>query len=229
MIGAYKAVFFDAGGTLLHPYPSVGEIYANVAQHYGCNVAALKLEMLFKQAWLRRDGLTTLHAHTNEKIERDWWRHLVFEVFTEAGGVERFEEFFTELYDVFARPEAWRLYPGTLEVLAELKSRGVRMGVISNWDSRLFAIFDGTGLAQYFEFVLASAVFGASKPSPLIFQEALKRAGVKPEEAVHIGDSYEDDIKGARNAGLGAILIERHRELRTLENIPTIHDLKELL
>ena len=229
MIRSYKAVFFDAGGTLLHPFPSVGEIYRDAAARYGCFAPAQTLETLFREAWLKRDGLSSLQSHSSQKVERDWWQSLVQEVFSQVGGVGDFEAFFDELYDLFARPECWRLYPGVLDVLLELKSKKKKLGIVSNWDSRLFVICSGLGLEDYFEFILASAVFGASKPSPRIFDEALRRAGVRPQEAVHIGDSFEDDVKGARAAGLQAILIERHPQHRKLEDIPVIHDLKELL
>ena len=228
MISKYKAIFFDAGGTLLHPYPSVGEIYVQVAARHGCSFKARGLDILFRQAWLKRDGLTSLESHSNEKVERDWWRSLVHEIFETAGGIADFENFFNELYHVFGSPEAWRLYPDVPEILDTLKARGKKLAIISNWDSRLFKLCDGLQVREYFDFVLASAVFGASKPSPKIFTEALQKSGVAPEEAVHIGDSYEDDIKGAHGVGMKAILIERTPK-RHFPHIPIIRDLKELL
>ena len=228
MISSFQAVFFDAGGTLFRPFPSVGEIYQEVALKHGRHVDAGGIEKLFHRAWLKRDGLSDLASHSSEKIEREWWRNLVFEVFSEVGGVNDFEAFFHELYDVFARPAAWRLCPGALDVLRELKKRKTHIGIISNWDSRLFELCEGLGLEEYLEFVLASAVFGAAKPSPKIFQEALRRAGVSAKEAVHIGDSYEDDIQGARSVGMEAILIDRSAG-RGFPYVRTIRDLRELI
>ncbi|MDD5217629.1 MAG: HAD-IA family hydrolase [Candidatus Omnitrophica bacterium] len=234
MLERFKAVFFDAGGTLFHPYPSVGEIYCEVASRYGCRADAGTIERAFKDIWLRRDGLADLANHCDEKIEKKWWRELVLEVFSRAGEVERFDEFFNELYEIFGRPDVWRLYPGVVSVLKELKKRGKRLGIVSNWDSRLFQLCDGLGLHDYFDFVLASAVFGVAKPGSRIFQEAMRRAGVTCEEAIHVGDSFEDDILGAQTAGLEAILINRHAERLTLHGdrlrgIRVIHDLKELI
>src|SRR3989338_9069446 len=119
MISSFKVVFFDAGGTLFRPFPSVGEIYQEVALKYGRSVDAGEIEKLFHAAWLKRDGLSDLASHSSEKIEREWWKNLVHEVFSTAGGVEDFDGFFHELYDVFARPAVWQLCPGALEVLQE--------------------------------------------------------------------------------------------------------------
>ena len=219
MIASFKAIFFDAGGTLFHPYPSVGQIYQEVARRYGCVANAQFLQKTFHDLWHKKDGLGSLVSHSNEKVEKQWWRELVQEVFSGIEGVTDFDAFFEELYDVFARPEVWHLYPETIEVLQELKKRRKCVGIVSNWDSRLFKLCEGLGLDGYFDFVLASAVFGAAKPSPRIFQEALRRAGVKPREAIHIGDSLEDDIRGAEAVGIQSILIDRSLTGRSLEHL----------
>ncbi len=228
MIRSYEAICFDAGGTLLYPHPSVGEIYQKVSARFGCCATAEQLEKLFREIWLKRDGLSHLKSLSDEKIERTWWRELVLEVFNQVGGIKEFESFFDELYVTFADPNVWRLYPGTVEVLQELKRRHKKLAIISNWDSRLFGLCDGLGIKDYFEFVLASAVVGASKPGPRIFQEALKRFGVDPSQAVHIGDSVEDDIQGAQRVGMQAILIDRHPKHRT-QPLPPIHVIQDLM
>jgi putative hydrolase of the HAD superfamily len=233
-LSSFKAVFFDAGGTLFHPYPSVGEIYAEVAGRYGCQVRPAEVEKNFREIWLAKDAMTSSKTHSNEKIEKEWWSQLVREVFSRLGEIPDFEGFFEELYHVFADPGVWRLYPGTVEVLNRLKEQRCRLGIVSNWDSRLFGLVSGLGLEGYFEFVLASAVFGFSKPHPKIFEEALRRMGVLPQEAVHIGDSLEDDVSGAVGAGLEAIFIDRHdpegtRHHTIPEKVRIIRHLSELL
>lgn len=235
MISKYRVVFFDAGGTLVHPYPSVGEIYAGVARRYGCRNSASEIQSLFTSAWKRRDGIGGLNSQTSEKIERQWWRDLVHEVFSALGGVDNFDGFFEELYDLFARPEVWRLYPGTMEVLKALKKRGQKLAIISNWDSRLLKLCETLGIQDYMEFILASAVVGVSKPDPRIFLEALQRMNSESGDAVHVGDSWEDDVKGATKLGIEAIWINRHGDShpaashQQAQRIRTIRDLKELL
>lgn len=229
MLTKYKAIFFDAGGTLLHPYPSVGEIYAEAGKRYGSPATAAELEHSFREVWLKHDGLNRLQSHSDENFERNFWKTLVKEVFDASGGVNDFDEFFHELYDLFARPEVWRLYPDVEALLINLKKQGKKMGIVSNWDSRLFHICEGLKLDRYFDFVLASAVFGASKPNPKIFEEALKLSGVEAQDAVHIGDSFKDDIEGAGGLGISAILIDRHPKGRPHQHHPTITSFKELI
>jgi putative hydrolase of the HAD superfamily len=219
MIDDYPVVFFDAGGTLFHPYPSVGEIYAEVSARYGGRASGPDLEKIFRRTWIARDreggaacGAQKGH-HSNEKIEKQWWYALVRAVFDQAGGVSDFDSFFEELYDLFADPQVWRLYEGTAEVLGRLKKTGKRLAVVSNWDSRLFHRVEGLGLNGYFEFVLASAVVGCSKPGRRIFDEALRRMGTGADRAVHVGDSLEDDIRGAAGAGIAGILVDRHHPM----------------
>jgi len=90
-------------------------------------------------------------------------------------------------------------------------------------------------IEEYFEFVLASAVFGASKPNPKIFEAALEKMGAKPAHAVHIGDSLEDDIKGAGRAGIWGIWIDRHGRKGSMpvphpfNHVPAIGHLGELI
>jgi putative hydrolase of the HAD superfamily len=233
MLQDFKAIFFDAGGTLFHPYPSVGEIYVEVARRYGCHAQPAEIEKIFRSVWRHKDEAASLVSHSSEKIEKQWWYHLVFEVFSHVGGVPDFDRFFDELYHIFAAPAVWRVYPGTEEILERLSKDHKRLAIVSNWDSRLFGLVSGLGLDRYFEFVLASAVVGFSKPSPKIFEEALRKMNVLPQEAVHIGDSLEDDIKGAANAGIRAVLIDRHADdpgalRQTPENVAVIRDFKEL-
>ncbi len=204
-----KAVFFDAGGTLFQPFPSVGEIYAEVAGRHGLLIEPLYIEARFHTHWEKRDGLASLTNHSTPQVERDWWQSLVYDVFSEVGRFENFDGFFEELYDRFAGADAWRLYPDALPILETLKRKGKILGIVSNWDSRLFGICEGLGLTSVFDFILASATVGAAKPHPLIFQEALKRSKVAPHEALHVGDSLKDDVQGARQAGIHAVLVDR--------------------
>jgi putative hydrolase of the HAD superfamily len=222
-----RAFFFDAGGTLFQPYPSVGEIYAEVARPFGLVAEPHALERVFHTAWEERDGLASLSGHSGEKEEKQWWRTLVWDVFGEFGKIKDFDGFFERLYDRFASAETWHLFPDTIPTLQRLKRQGKTLGIISNWDSRLFGLCKGLGLEPYLDFILASAVVGAAKPSPKIFQEALRRSGFSAETALHVGDSLEDDILGAQRVGILAVFLDR-KGRRPAAEVPTIADLDTL-
>ncbi|HRY28441.1 MAG TPA: HAD-IA family hydrolase [Elusimicrobiota bacterium] len=203
-----KAVFFDAGGTLFRPHPSVGHVYAGLARKYGCDASAEWVDRRFRAQWRRRNGLEFL-KNTDEGEEKAWWSRLVRAVFGRRMSEETFRPYFEELYDLFAQPKTWRLFPDALPTLKKLKKRGVPVGIVSNWDSRLFELCRGLGVAPWVDFILASAVVGSVKPHPGIFQKALKLAGVRPSEAIHVGDSFREDYCGATRAGLKAVWLCR--------------------
>ena len=105
-----KVIFFDAGGTLFQPYPSVGHVYAKVAAIHGVQVDPEHVDKIFHEKWHERNGATTLAGISSEKIERDWWYGLVRDVFGNLGEFKDFDRFFQELFDLFARAECWRLF-----------------------------------------------------------------------------------------------------------------------
>ncbi len=212
---------------MFSPNPSVGNLYAKVAAKFGMNVDAEKMEQLFREEFSKRDKEAALKAHSTEKNEKEWWRKLVFDIFSKVTNLRSFDQFFEELYDLFASHEAWRLYADVVPTLEELKKRNCTLGIVSNWDSRLFSICEGMGINHYFDFILASAVVGWAKPNPKIFEEALLRARAKPENAVHIGDSLENDVLGAKNAGVDSFLILRNG--KSIETANVIHSLQELV
>ncbi len=228
MLTGYKAVFFDVGGTLLKVHPSVGEVYARYAQPFGFEGDPTILNQSFRDKWKEMGGMESLGRSKGPEVERGFWKELVRRVF-EPYGIQNFDDFFEHLYEVFKQAEAWKVFDDVIEsqLLETLKGRGIKLGVISNWDSRLPEILTNTGLAQHFDFILASTVVGSAKPDRLIFEEALKRSGVEADEACHIGDEIPTDIKGAQEAGLGAILIDRRN--RDTDHIPTIKSFHDLV
>lgn len=202
-----KAVFFDAGNTLFRPHPSVGAVYSRAARRHGVRRAAAWVQARFADEWRRRNGLSQLKDEKHEKL---WWMGLVRRVFDGSFRSEAaFAAFYEELYREFAMPRTWRLYDDALPALEALRRAGLAVGVVSNWDTRLFALCDGLGVTERVDFILASTVEGTVKPEREIFRRALARAGVKPREALHVGDSYREDHWGARRAGLEARLLCR--------------------
>jgi putative hydrolase of the HAD superfamily len=114
------------------------------------------------------------------------------------------------------------------EVLRRLGELGVARVVVSNWDASLGQVLGRAGLTPWLDAVLSSAAVGAAKPEPEIFHAALERVGVRPEEAIHVGDSLAEDVEGARAAGLRAVLLDRRRA-GAPPGVPTVASLRDLL
>lgn len=121
------------------------------------------------------------------------------------------------------------VYEDVAECLETLKRRGFRMIVLSNWDISLFRILEAKDLAKFFEFSIASLVFGREKPEIEIFNHAVERLKLPPEQILHIGDSYPDDVLGAKAAGFQALHLDRARDASTQGTIHTLHELPGLL
>ena len=212
----YKAVFFDVGGTLIEVYPSVGEVYTRYARSFGFTGDSQVGVNQFAIEWKRTGGLSALGNKSTEKLEKKFWRDLVFRVFQPLGGLHDFEEYFNLIYEVFKKAENWRVYEDVLEsgLLQILKNQGIVLGVVSNWDSRLFEILKNVKLAHHFDFILPSTIVGSAKPDEKIFLEALRKSGTTVEKTCHIGDDLHSDFFGARNLGMDSILIDRKDKIR---------------
>ncbi|HSF33817.1 MAG TPA: HAD-IA family hydrolase [Candidatus Tectomicrobia bacterium] len=230
MMKRFSAVFFDAANTLLHPEPPVGELYARTARKYGVDVAAREVQAQFRLSWEALQAKAVgdpVRYGIGEADGRRWWHALVAETFRPLGIPQPFDVFFDELYSLFADPNVWRVYPEVFEVLEVLKTRGLIMGVLSNWDIRLEPLLKGLELMPYFNHVVLSAVIGWEKPHPRIFESALELAGVPAHEVLHVGDNYQQDVVGARQVGMYAVWLRRRGEQTA--DCPVISSLRELL
>jgi len=230
VLSKYKAVFFDVGGTLLRVKPSVGDVYANYARPFGFQGSAEELNHLFQKEWANFGGIESLGKNSGEQEEKKFWERLVSQVFEHSGGLENFEDYFEIIYKAFERKEHWHVFDDVIgsDLLRKLKQSGVTLGVVSNWDSRLHTILESTGLAGYFDFILASAEVGSAKPDKNIFLEAIRISKVSLQEACHIGDDIRADIQGANSIGMEAILIDRSKKHKK-NGLTTVSCFQELL
>jgi putative hydrolase of the HAD superfamily len=215
------AVLFDAAGTLILPMESVGATYSRLAADFGVRLSAARLDDAFRRVF----AAAPPNVHPDEpsadipERERAWWRARVRETFRAADGTAHFDEFdrfFTTLFEHYADPRAWRLAPGAHEGLAALAARRLPLGVLSNFDHRLPGLLEGLGVAEAFACVVLPAEARAAKPDPAIFAFALERMGVSPDRALYVGDHAEEDLAGARGAGLSALDVASLADLRAL-------------
>ena len=117
---------------------------------------------------------------------------------------------------------SFEAYPDTRPALSALRERGLTVVCVSNWDYELDLVLERIGLADLFDAVVTSALAGARKPDPAIFERALRVAGCEASDAVHVGDS-DDDVAGARAAGIRVLRVDREGpggDLSTLAELP---------
>jgi putative hydrolase of the HAD superfamily len=218
-----KVILFDAVGTLIETRNSVGEIYGRVAHEFGFEAEPRILQQNFGLSFRRQPPLA-FPAGTPEaaliELEKGWWRDLVRAVFDGLGLFPRFEEFFDDIFERFRGPEFWRVYDDVAPALTELKRRGLKLGVISNFDSRLCDVLRACRLDHFFDSIHVSTRVGAAKPDSAIFQAALNYHAVDARHAWHVGDSLREDVEGAMAAGINAVLLDRDN--RFAENPPSV-------
>jgi putative hydrolase of the HAD superfamily len=130
-----------------------------------------------------------------------------------------------ELFHRFGSAAAWEVYPEVPGVLADLRSRGLRLGVVSNWDHRLPGLLADLGLARSLSSITYSARAGVEKPDARIFRQALAELGADPAAALHVGDGRLEDVEGAVAAGMRALHLTRNTgggDLRDLVELPAL-------
>lgn len=226
---ALKAVFFDAGQTLLYPAPD-GESFSAVARGLGFDVTP---EMVLAQT-------PAMYRRYEEHYQRDagfWadhgrarsvWLDAYGLLYSQLGLGTAAAEASRLAYEFYFNPGAWLPYDDVVVAFEALAARGLRLGLISNWDRSLQAVVEGLGLTAWLSTVIASADVGLHKPEPAIFRLALAHLGVNPEEAVHVGDHRQADVEGALSAGLHAVLIDREGRHAGYDRAPRIEGLSEL-
>lgn len=227
-----QMVFFDAAGTLFDVRSSVGDSYARFAAQYDKGVDAEAVQREFVAQFGRQPPLAfapELGRAERLQCEQDWWRNLVRDVFARFGEFPRFEEYFLEIFEYFRRAEAWKLFDDVLPTLTTLKARGLRLGLLSNFDTRLYDVLESLRLRAFFDAVYVSTEVGAAKPEAEIFQIALTQHHLVPAQAMHIGDRWQEDVLGATAAGLQAVWLNRHRAALPDKIASQVFDLRQIL
>lgn len=200
---AARAVTFDVAGTLLHPAEPVAQVYARFAARCGCGRDEVEIGRAFGAAM--RDARA---LRVSDPTWRKFWAHVV----AHATGCHA-PTLVDELYDHYAELDAWRLGADTFAWLDAVRDGGARIGVISNWDTRLRALLDGLGVLERLDVLVVSGELGIEKPDRRIFEHAARELGVQIAEMIHVGNDPHDDIDGARAAGARGVHIDDARDL----------------
>jgi putative hydrolase of the HAD superfamily len=206
-----RVVTFDAAGTLIRLVNPAGKVYADLARRFGYDLDPVHIQDSFKIVWKRFPPPPDTDL-PNPDDDRGWWRDFVAQTMIEAGyRIDPFDDYFQTVYEQFRLPGVWELFPDVQKVLAQLSRAGIRLGMISNFDRRLYDILSHLNVRDDFEHLIISSEIGIRKPAGRIFEVAARRFGVAAGEILHVGDEPDSDFAGARRAGFQALLVGNTR------------------
>lgn len=223
-----ETIFFDFAGTLVEGVPTWEQPQLVAAAECGRTVTPAEVKAAIGKVWGPLEGCAHLEASTDEDTYTEW-----------IGAIERrilaglnlpphdLEAASRRVMALQVTPACYRVYPDAVPTLATLKGRGLRLGLISNFAWRLPELVDALGLATFFDLILTSARVGFRKPRLEIFARALAEAGARPSQALYVGDDPACDYRGARAAGLSALLLDRQGTAPV--GIPSIDRLTDLV
>ena len=207
-----KAVFFDFYQTLGVWGESLRPRLQKITDRYGCEIDWERYDTARGNLYADASGSDPMTYDLLETMQQiiDSYRG-----FLAALGVRDYLDQMTwELlqseHSLFAANAA-TLYDDTVPTLAYLRDAGFKLAIVSNWDTPLDPLTERLGIAHYFDIIVAShdTRVRSAKPDPHIFNYTLAAVGVSAAETVHVGDTYEADIVGARDVGIRPILIDR--------------------
>ena len=209
-----KVIFLDAVGTLFGVKGSVGKAYANIAEQFGVEVSETALDAAFFKSFAAAPPpiFPGVKLEDIPNYEFEWWQMVALETFQQVGAVNQFADFskfFEQLYSHFATAKPWLLYGDVIPTLKSWKKRNIELGIISNFDSRLYLVLESLHIIDFFTSITISTEVSTAKPNKQIFTDSLNKHNCQAADAWHIGDSFEEDYQGAMAAGIKAILIKR--------------------
>jgi putative hydrolase of the HAD superfamily len=225
------AVTLDAVGTLFTVVEPVGVTYATTARRHRLTANPAEIEARFQSALAAAPPLAFAGASGRDLAarERAWWYAVVRQALDKQAPAAGLEACCAELFAHYARARAWRVFPEVTDVLAALRADGLKVAVVSNFDTRLPGLIADLDLASRLDAVVYSTGVGAAKPAAAIFHHAATRLGVAAAQVTHVGDSVAHDVEGALRAGFGAVLVDRAGGLKaTPSDVPTIATLAAL-
>lgn len=222
-----RTVFLDWGGTLAQvpdEFAQPWRIWVQVLAKQGRSYTEDRVQSALDSA--DREIGHKIYAYLGRSS--DFWKTYDEHVMDGLGIQSGRGELEVSIRYAFEDPSVVRLYPESREVLVSLRERGYRTGLISNHHDGLLRILRHHRLDPLMDTITYSQEAGAEKPSPAVFALAMRRAGCEASEAVHVGDSIEADVEGARRCGIAPVWINRRRLDRS-PGCPTIYALGELV
>ncbi|MEX0790210.1 MAG: HAD-IA family hydrolase [Actinomycetota bacterium] len=230
-----KAVFFDAGETLLAPHPSHHELFSLVLGERGHDIGPGVVERTFADIAPSfvavMDRMAVKFWSISREASLEFWGKIYGEALDRLGVPDPDSKIFEALYERFTRYDSYRLFPECIPTLKTLKDAGLVVGLISNFEEWLEGMLIEMEIAHLFDLMVISGKEGIEKPDPAIFHLALERSGIAAGTAIYVGDHPKLDVEAARAVGMGAILIDRksHHPAFEGDRIETLDGLLGLL
>jgi putative hydrolase of the HAD superfamily len=198
-----RAVLFDVDFTLFRPGPELGpEGYRRLGERHGLTLDPERY------AEARIASIEALSRERDLVHDDEVWVAFTEQIVLGMGGdPSGARECAVDMVREWERHDNFALYEDALPVLEVLRSHRLKIGLVSNGQRDLGEFLEHHGL--HVDATVGSRAHGRIKPHPSIFVAALDLLGVEPGEAAMVGDSYEDDIAGARALGMRAILLDR--------------------
>jgi putative hydrolase of the HAD superfamily len=225
---APRAILLDALGTLVELEPPAPRLRSELSRRFGLELPvaaceqAVDAEIAFYRAHLD-DGRDPESLAALRRRCASVLRGAL------PGGSQNAALDLDAVTEALLASLRFRPYDDVRPALSDWRGQGVRLVVVSNWDVSLHDVLARVGLAPLLDGVVTSAEACARKPDPAIFERALRLAGVRPEEAVHAGDSADEDVAGARAAGIEPVLVRRGDAGAAVPGVRTIKSLGELV
>lgn len=228
-----RAVVFDAVGTLIRPVPDVASVYLSVARKYGSVLTRETIRCRFRavfQASESQDLSSEERLRTSEPQEVIRWRNIVSQVLDDVTDAEAC---FLELFEHFGSAAAWGCYRGADEIVDHLQRARFKLALASNFDRRLLTICDGLEPLRRIETRIVSSLCGWKKPARAFYRAVIDALRLPPDQILMVGDDRDNDISGARRAGLRAVRIDHHPDRTLIEDeslvITSLIQLRDLL
>ncbi|WCL51066.1 HAD-IA family hydrolase [Leptospira sp. GIMC2001] len=214
-------IYLDIGDTVIHLKKKPGELYLDLFISFGKDLSGIekgRANESFLNAWKEMDRLYATEdfadryrKHKNGSI--GFWFELIERFCQKLQIQDITNNEKMEIYKTFETKEVWFVEPSFFDLVELSQQRKISLGVLSNWDSRLRIILENLGIFQYFSEMVISGEFGWEKPSPRIFQEAERRAGLSGEKILYTGDKVEMDYRPSQKLGWKSFLFKRQWQL----------------
>ena len=224
-----RAIIFDAVGTLIHPQPSAGAVYAEIGKRFGSKLTEIEIGHRFRAAFAPEDAIDRkLNWQTSEERELLRWRRIVATVLDD---VHEPDACFAELYSHFADPSGWRCDSDAGSMIDSILKNDLKVGLASNLDHRLHTVLAGFPELKALRPVIISSEIGWRKPAMQFFGKISQAIGLAAAEILYVGDDWTNDYEGARCFGMRAIMIDPLKESRVTEtaSIKRLGELRELM